>query len=79
MTIDCGVNPGTKVFFKLLGFIKPKSHALFYDLSINSRFTVLRNIYENFLIAAMKFHSYVRELPRSGPNCQTFYLSKLIV
>lgn len=38
-----------------------RSHILFTDSSLNSPFTVHLNIYENFLITAMKAVQYVME------------------
>jgi hypothetical protein len=38
-----------------------RSHILFTDMSLNTSFTVHLNIYENFLITAVKVVQYVME------------------
>ncbi|KAJ7949160.1 Telomerase reverse transcriptase [Quillaja saponaria] len=47
---------------KLCGFMRPKCHSIFYDSNINSAAVVRLNIYQAFLLCAMKFHCYTREL-----------------
>lgn len=40
---------------------KAKSHILFTDVGLNSRHTIYLNIYQNFLLSAMKMHHYLRQ------------------
>ncbi|CAH2072568.1 unnamed protein product [Thlaspi arvense] len=49
---------------KLCYFLVPKCHPILFDSNINSGAIVRLNIYQIFLLAAMKFHSYVYELSR---------------
>jgi len=42
--------------------LKPKSHALFFDTTLNSKQTVIENIYENVVLTGMKLHCYYTEL-----------------
>ncbi|CAH8362177.1 unnamed protein product [Eruca vesicaria subsp. sativa] len=49
---------------KLCYFLVPKCHPILFDSNINSRAIVRLNIYQIFLLAAMKFHCYVYELAR---------------
>ncbi|KAL6854295.1 hypothetical protein ACP4OV_019198 [Aristida adscensionis] len=48
---------------KLYHYMRPKCHPIFYDSMINSPGTVRLNIYQAFLLCAMKFHCYVRSMP----------------
>jgi hypothetical protein len=43
-----------------------KCHWIFYDTSLNTRKITLLNIYQNFLITAMKFHNYIKGMPKQG-------------
>ena len=45
----------------LLRLTKAKSHILFTDVGLNSRHTIYLNIYQNFLLSAMKMHHYLRQ------------------
>ncbi|CAN8300216.1 unnamed protein product [Cochlearia groenlandica] len=49
---------------KLCYFLVPKCHPILFDSNINSGAIVRLNIYQIFLLAAMKFHCYVYELSR---------------
>ncbi|CAG7911082.1 unnamed protein product [Brassica rapa] len=49
---------------KLCYFLVPKCHPILFDSNINSGAIVRLNIYQIFLLAAMKFHCYVYELVR---------------
>ena len=44
----------------LYSFLRPKCHALLLDGRLNSAATVRLNIYQSFLLAAIKFHCYVK-------------------
>ncbi|RLM99361.1 hypothetical protein C2845_PM06G27710 [Panicum miliaceum] len=47
---------------KLCHYMRPKCHPIFYDSMINSPGTVRLNIYQAFLLCAMKFHCYLRSM-----------------
>ena len=53
---------------RICGFLKPKCAALFYDESINSPLTCRVNVFQLFLMAAMKTHSYVAAASKI-PGC----------
>ena len=59
-------HPGQALREKLLFFIKPKCHPIYLDAVINSQFTIGLNIYHVMMLAAMKFHCFVRTFPPSG-------------
>ncbi|XP_004308218.1 PREDICTED: telomerase reverse transcriptase-like [Fragaria vesca subsp. vesca] len=54
--------PGHHLKKKLLDYMSPKCHPLFFDSHINSASVVRLNVYQAFLLCAMKFHCYVRAL-----------------
>jgi len=54
LTVDTSQNPGRSLCEKLVTYLKPKCHALLLDPAINSLFTVRLNVYQNFLLCAMK-------------------------
>ncbi len=45
--------------------LKPKLKSIFVRKDINSKHSVLRNVYQNYLFVAMKVHVYLRELRHS--------------
>lgn len=40
--------------------IKSRSHIIYNDFDLNTEQTVYLNIYQNFVLTAMKMHQYVR-------------------
>ncbi|KAA3464549.1 telomerase reverse transcriptase isoform X1 [Gossypium australe] len=62
LTVRRRGQPGNHLKHKLFSFIRPKCHSIFFDSSINSASVVRLNIYQTFLLSAMKFHCYVSEL-----------------
>ncbi|WCJ18136.1 telomerase reverse transcriptase [Euphorbia peplus] len=59
---------------KLYGYIRPRCHPIFYDSNINSAPVVRLNIYQAFVLCAMKFHCYVSELSYMYKLRPRFYL-----
>ena len=45
---------------RLYSFLRPKCHGVLLDTRINSVQTVWLNIYQAFMLAAIKFHCYTR-------------------
>ncbi|KAK5834845.1 hypothetical protein PVK06_010524 [Gossypium arboreum] len=62
LTVRQTGQPGNHLKHKLFSFMRPKCHSIFFDSSINSASVVRLNIYQAFLLSAMKFHCYVSEL-----------------
>ncbi|XP_074309417.1 telomerase reverse transcriptase isoform X3 [Silene latifolia] len=62
LTVNWQRNPGRKLKRKLCAYMRPKCHPIFFDATINSPATIKLNVYQAFLLCAMKFHCYVREL-----------------
>ncbi|CAG8439136.1 12769_t:CDS:10 [Funneliformis mosseae] len=65
MTIKKGSH-GEFLKHKMLESVTTKCHHIFYDASLNTKENILLNIYQNFLMAAMKFHNYVKGMSRQG-------------
>lgn len=51
------------------------SHIIFNDVGLNSTNTIYRNIYQNFLLTAMKMHHYVRSWKLDVEAHSSFLLS----
>ncbi|XP_024175568.1 telomerase reverse transcriptase [Rosa chinensis] len=62
VTVHYQGKPGRHFKGKLRDYMRPKCHPLFFDSHINSASVVRLNIYQAFLLCAMKFHCYVRDL-----------------
>ncbi|XP_021744999.1 telomerase reverse transcriptase-like isoform X2 [Chenopodium quinoa] len=62
LTVSWQHRPGRQLKAKLRAYMRPKCHPIFYDTSINSPATIRLNVYQAFVVCAMKFHCYVREL-----------------
>ncbi|KAK8629754.1 hypothetical protein V6N13_078583 [Hibiscus sabdariffa] len=62
LTIRRTRQPGKHLKHKLCDFTRPKCHPIFFDPSINSPSVVRLNVYQAFLLCAMKFHCYLKEL-----------------
>ena len=58
---------------KMRSFLKPKCHALLFDASLNSAWTIRLNVLQIFLIGAMKFHCLVVRLPLKPANNPSFF------
>ncbi|KAG8048679.1 hypothetical protein GUJ93_ZPchr0009g2216 [Zizania palustris] len=62
-TMTVKMHSSTKyILSKLCHYMRPKCHPIFYDSNINSPGTVRLNIYQAFLLCAMKFHCYLRNM-----------------
>uniref|UniRef100_A0A803LJI9 Telomerase reverse transcriptase n=1 Tax=Chenopodium quinoa TaxID=63459 RepID=A0A803LJI9_CHEQI len=62
LTVSWQHRPGRQLKAKLRAYMRPKCNPIFYDTSINSPATIRLNVYQAFVVCAMKFHCYVREL-----------------
>ncbi|CAN1344024.1 Telomerase reverse transcriptase [Linum perenne] len=62
LTINWEKGPSRHLKRKLRAFMRPKCHALFYDSNINSAPIVRLNVFQAFLLCAMKFHCYISEM-----------------
>ncbi|CBI24880.3 unnamed protein product, partial [Vitis vinifera] len=62
LTVCWQGRPGRQLKARLFNYMQLRCHPLFYDSNINSAATVRLNIYQAFLLSAMKFHCYTRNL-----------------
>ena len=62
MALDA--HPGQALHRKLMYSVRPKCHPLLLDEDLNSRESILLNVYQLFLLTAKKFLVYAKELPR---------------
>ncbi|CAJ2644128.1 unnamed protein product [Trifolium pratense] len=78
LTVCWQGKPGAGLKEKLRLFLRPKCHPLFFDSNINSAEVVRLNIYQMFLICAMKFHCYIRDLSFVCKLHQRYFCSSTI-
>jgi len=57
-------NPGLSLGSKLCHYLHPKVVPLLLDQEINSALTIRINIYQAFILGAMKFHWYIKSLSK---------------
>lgn len=57
---------------------KHRSHIIFSDAELNPSDVVYKNIYQNFLVSAMKIHRYLRAWSVSPAEKWVFVLSTLV-
>ncbi|TFY78052.1 hypothetical protein EWM64_g5961 [Hericium alpestre] len=60
LTIGRGRRAGAIFVHKMLQQFKTKSHTIFCDISLNPEHVVYLNVYQNFMLVAMKMHHYLR-------------------
>lgn len=61
----------TRSFFCRMG--KHRTHILFCDTVLSTATTVHLNVYQNFLLTAMKMHLYLRDLAGGAPDSRFIY------
>jgi hypothetical protein len=52
-------SPFTQLGRRVVAYLRPKCTALLYDHSINSPRTARLNVYQSFLLAAIKLHCFI--------------------
>lgn len=55
---------------------KAKSHIIYSDTDLNTEHVVYLNIYQNFLLSALKMHGYIREWGLTATKNTAFIRSK---
>lgn len=77
LTVKCRGKVGRQLKSKLRFYMRPKCHPIFYDSNINSPGVVRLNMYQAFLLCAMKFVCYTSNLsilPKFRPE---FYINSI--
>lgn len=69
LTVSWQGQPSHHLKEKLCDYMRPKCHPIFFDSNINSASVVRLNLYQAFLLCAMKFHCYVRDLSNIWKLC----------
>jgi hypothetical protein len=59
-------------------FLKPRSHALLFDTSVNSVKTAAFNVFEIGVLAAMKFHVHVCTMPQQPLHNSVFFFETIV-
>ncbi|KAK9847399.1 hypothetical protein WJX84_002852 [Apatococcus fuscideae] len=66
LTLPLSQSAGMQLEQKLRQHLRPKCHPILLDTSLHSAFTVRLNIFQGFLLAAMKFHCHHSSLSQVG-------------
>ncbi|XP_049368795.1 telomerase reverse transcriptase [Solanum verrucosum] len=77
LTVGWLNKPGRNFKARLCSYLRPKCHPIFYDSNINSAVVVRLNIYQAFLLCAMKFHCYLYDLSCLYRFSTKFYVDAL--
>lgn len=77
LTLSWQCKPGFQMKDKLRQFLRPKCHAIFYDSQINSAGVVRLNVFQAFLLSAMKFHCYLRGLSNTCSFPADYYFEMI--
>ncbi|RYP54201.1 hypothetical protein DL768_000980 [Monosporascus sp. mg162] len=64
LTVEFSRTPGQSFQRKVLNAFRIQSHLMFFDTTLNSATTMLRNVYDAFVETATKTWAYARCLPR---------------
>jgi telomerase reverse transcriptase len=59
ITVHKGRRPGLVFIHKMLQSAKARSHVIYTDTDLNGSHTVHVNVYQNFIVSAMKMHHYL--------------------
>eukprot|EP00850_Spirogloea_muscicola_P007663 SM000039S14493 [mRNA] locus=s39:396784:403749:- [translate_table: standard] len=78
INVACGRFQGLAMAAKLRLYLRPKCHPLFYDPAINSPATVRLNIYQAFLLCAMKFHAYMHSMNVGVAKNPNFFFNAIL-
>ncbi|KAL2514504.1 Telomerase reverse transcriptase [Forsythia ovata] len=77
LTVSWEGKVGRHLKAKLCDYLRPKCHPIFYDSNINSAAVVRLNIYQAFLLCAMKSHSYVAKLSPTFSFSPRFFIDAI--
>eukprot|EP00884_Botryococcus_braunii_P019344 jgi/Botrbrau1/6093/Bobra.177_1s0031.1 len=68
LTLPLTQAPGRYLASKLCAHLRPKCHPVLLDSNINSHATVRLNLFQAFMLAAMKLHCHWAALPQRSPG-----------
>ena len=82
LNVERSRSPGLYMRRKIYQYIRVRSHNIFTDASFNTPHTVLLNCYQNALLTAMRFVSYIAvwqpDLQRSQAMFKSMCVSQLV-
>lgn len=80
ITTNYGSNPGRSLYTSCISDIRSKMFPILMDIEFNSKETVLKNLYDNFRIAAAKLESRTSNIAKSqlGPVNQKFICTIIV-
>lgn len=78
LTVCWKGKPGHHLKAKLCDYLRPKCHPIFFDLNINTAAVVRLNIFQAFLLCAMKFHCYICHLSYMCKFSRKFLLNIIL-
>ncbi|CCA72867.1 related to telomerase reverse transcriptase [Serendipita indica DSM 11827] len=61
LSVDSSHRPAASFKYKIMRTARDRCHLLFLDVNFNHRFTVLCNVFENFLLVAIKTLHYLQQ------------------
>ncbi len=64
ITPEVSSKPGNYLGDKLVDYIKPVCHPIFLDAFMNSPRTIKINVYQAFVLSAMKYHAHSQTMPQ---------------
>ena len=76
LTVERSNTPGASLLQKLIKSIRHRCHPILFDININSISTIRLNIYQMFMLTAVKFHLFVKEMPQGVPNNPSFFTGR---
>ena len=66
---------GRDVYRKLIQYFSARCRPILFDSTVNSKRTIWLNVYQLFLLTAMKFHVFSRDLDRGPAHNVRFFIS----
>eukprot|EP00963_Diacronema_lutheri_P012874 scaffold2044_cov305-Pavlova_lutheri.AAC.24 len=79
LTIPLTKRPGKMLATKLCSYMRPKCHAILFDRAINSPTTIRLNVYQLFMLSAMKFHCHVSRMPKPPNKCESMLVDTILL
>ena len=79
LTIPLTKRPGNMLATKLCSYMRPKCHAILFDRAINSPTTIRLNVYQLFMLSAMKFHCHVARMPKPADKCESMLVDTILL
>ena len=78
LTVEGSKTPGASLQLKMKTFVRPRISSMTLDSRLNSNFVILTNIYQFYLLAAIKTHAYVKAMNGGITRNETFMVSSIV-